>query len=742
MKEYKRTCCAKRSILEKILIVVIVLLLCLLIALFSVFVFYLQNGKSDKSPFRYKAVPSALEYNHASFITPSPVTGNNGTAICMTHHCIQAASQIIDFLDTTIDPCDDFYSFVCGNFLRKSAATNEITPLSKFEGITLNQLDALITEPIEGTLPKSWELQRKYYKMCMDVNAIEKDDTTTFSNLIQQLGDWPVLHGRFWDERKFNWLTSMIQCRKIGFAYEHFMGISANAANDTRILLTITPPAVIHLPYQLRELYIDIMANISIDMGAPSYLAKNEFIRVYKFEEELKALVQDENENGRETIVTVSKLQSDFPTIPWKYFLNELTQTAIRFDDDTLVRLRASRYLLNLLNLIERTPKSTQANYVVWKIIENFRSYLKESIRGRYESFLITLNPDYAFMSNRHVFCLNKAKFYFPSVAELAYVRRYLQPEKRKNVKGMTATIKAQMINKIRKTDWLDRISKNVSINKVSAVDEHIGSSDEAYGNDFDKVVDMDEFDLYTDNIMEMATKLYAKRADNYFKIVNQDPEIVTKEALTKSPVLSINAFYNKDFNTLVVPAPFLQGVIYNFHRPQYMNYGALGSVIGHEFTHAFVAHKNKSESGEIHWSPDAIRHYEEKIQCLLEDYQQYSGHLKEFTKDAKSALEENIADLVGPNLAYSAYQERVRVRGQEPTLPSLPYTQNQIFWIMSGAFRCYQPKLQPKLRFDQEHAVPSFAVISSMRNSPSFAADFNCPAGSNMNPEKKCQIL
>ena len=57
----------------------------------------------------------------------------------------------------------------------------------------------------------------------------------------------------------------------------------------------------------------------------------------------------------------------------------------------------------------------------------------------------------------------------------------------------MTATIKAQMINKIRKTDWLDRISKNVSINKVSAVDEHIGSSDEAYGNDFDKVVDMDE---------------------------------------------------------------------------------------------------------------------------------------------------------------------------------------------------------------------------------------------------------
>lgn len=48
-----------------------------------------------------------------------------------------------------------------------------------------------------------------------------------------------------------------------------------------------------------------------------------------------------------------------------------------------------------------------------------------------------------------------------------------------------------------------------------------------------------------------MAAKLYAKRADNYFKIINRESNQVAKEVLEKSPVLHINAFYAEDFNTM-----------------------------------------------------------------------------------------------------------------------------------------------------------------------------------------------
>ncbi|XP_015837313.1 neprilysin-2-like isoform X2 [Tribolium castaneum] len=730
MKTQKQSCCAKRTILEKILIVVVVLLVCILIALFCVFTLHVKNGN------RHFTRPVV---QNVSCPTPSPLRVKKSTP-CMTQSCIKAASQIIDFIDPSVNPCDNFYDFVCGNFLKKPKVSNEITPLSALEAVTLQQFNSLITEPINETLPKSWALQRKYYNTCMNTSAIEENNSESFLEMLKFLGDWPLLHGRFWDERKFDWLNSMVLCRKVGFTFEYFLKIGAkDAANETgTIVLSINPPAVTDLPFHLRNFYVELMANISIELGAPPYLVTHEFNRVLQFEDEIKAAVVDEVQNGQEIITTIDTLENQFPSIPWVHFLTNITMNSNNISSSSWIHFRAGRYLRNLQTLLHRTPKSIQANYIVWKIIEHFRNYLKESVRSLYESFLIHLNPNLAFVNNRHLYCLQKSKFYFPSVTELAYVRTFLKPQSRENIKDMALEIKYRLWKKITANEWLDKNSKIFLLNKVAKIENIIGASDHAFDQNFDQVVEMDGFDLDSDNIIEMATKLNAKRADNYFNIINQKSNEVAKEVLEKSPVLYINAFYAEDFNAMIVPASFLQGVIYDLDRPQYMNYGALGSVIGHEYTHSFTtfAEENQTKTAE---SADK---YEGKIQCLLEEYKEYGKHLSEFTTNAKSALEENIADLIGPDLAYEAYQQWKWKNGPEPTLPGLNYTQNQLFWIMSGAFKCYQPKRGFNIKFDQHHGVPSFAVTFSMRNSPFFAADFNCPVGANMNPEKKCRVL
>lgn len=232
MKSEKRNCCSKRTILEKILIVVVVLLVCILVALFCVFTLYIKNGKGDFTR-------SVL--NKTCPTTPSPIRIKKSVP-CMTPNCIKSASQIIDFIDPSINPCDNFYEFVCGNFLKKPKLANELTPLSTLEAVTLQQLNSLITDPINGTLPKSWQLQRKYYKLCMNTSAIEESGSETFLEMLKYLGDWPLLHGRFWDERKFDWLSSMVLCRKFGFGYEHFLKITAkDALNETgTIILSVS----------------------------------------------------------------------------------------------------------------------------------------------------------------------------------------------------------------------------------------------------------------------------------------------------------------------------------------------------------------------------------------------------------------------------------------------------------------------------------------------------------------------
>lgn len=71
-------------------------------------------------------------------------------------------------------------------------------------------------------------------------------------------------------------------------------------------------------------------------------------------------------------------------------------------------------------------------------------------------------------------------------------MRKYLDLSKRQDIKNITEKIKKQLISKVKKNQWMDEMSKNISINTLNQVQEHIGSSDEAYYDDFDKIVEMD----------------------------------------------------------------------------------------------------------------------------------------------------------------------------------------------------------------------------------------------------------
>ena len=64
--------------------------------------------------------------------------------------------------------------------------------------------------------------------------------------------------------------------------------------------------------------------------------------------------------------------------------------------------------------------------------------------------------------------------------------------------------------------------------------------------------------------------------------------KIDPKEWIGYGGVALINAAYNAQVNTIQFPAGILQGTFYNSKLPQYMNFGAIGAVIGHEITHGF----------------------------------------------------------------------------------------------------------------------------------------------------------
>ena len=79
----------------------------------------------------------------------------------------------------------------------------------------------------------------------------------------------------------------------------------------------------------------------------------------------------------------------------------------------------------------------------------------------------------------------------------------------------------------------------------------------------------------------------------------------------------------------------------------------------------------------------------------------------------------------------------------EEPLLPGLHYTQRQLFWVSAANVWCakYRPKALKLRVLTGVHAPDMFRVQGPFSNMKEFADDFRCPAGSPMNPNKKCKV-
>lgn len=190
-----------------------------------------------------------------------------------------------------------------------------------------------------------------------------------------------------------------------------------------------------------------------------------------------------------------------------------------------------------------------------------------------------------------------------------------------------------------------------------------------------------------------------------------------------------------------------LQGHFFAGDRPNYMNYGGVGYVIGHELTHGF------DDLGRLYnadgnlaewWHPETKRAYLEKTQCIIEQYGNYSDKTVNMSLNGVNTQGENIADNGGLKLAYRAYVASMhKSLVKDPLLPGLPYNSEQLFWISAAQTWCSveRPEIKRILIANDAHAPGQFRVLGTITNSKEFSADFKCAIGTPMNPVQKCEV-
>lgn len=72
----------------------------------------------------------------------------------------------------------------------------------------------------------------------------------------------------------------------------------------------------------------------------------------------------------------------------------------------------------------------------------------------------------------------------------------------------------------------------------------------------------------------------------------------------------------------LGIPAGLLQGLYFRKDRPNFMNYGSLGSAVAHEISHIFTIAEYRNQ-GDLRdwWSPQSLDMYDKNARCLSNQY-------------------------------------------------------------------------------------------------------------------------
>jgi len=301
------------------------------------------------------------------------------------------------------------------------------------------------------------------------------------------------------------------------------------------------------------------------------------------------------------------------------------------------------------------------------------------------------------------------------------YVARAFSPQAKSRAVQMITDIKAAMGARIERLDWMSPTTKASALKKLDAMALKIGYPDRWKTYD-GLVITADD---YSGNFLRARAWSFGDRVADLGKPVD-------RTRWNNSPHL-VNAFAG-GLNEIVFPAAILQPPFFYPDADPAVNYGAIGSVIGHEITHHFDDRGRQFDSfGNLAdwWLPEDAANYKARADRLAAQFSAYEP-LPGERINGRQTLGENISDLAGVKIAYDGLQLALQ-RQPLGTIDGL--TQDQRYFIAYGII--WRTSYRTEFLLDQlrtgQHSPSRYRVLGPLANFPAFAAAFNCPANAAM---------
>ena len=561
----------------------------------------------------------------------------------------------IQYMDTTINPGDNFYEYVNAGWMAENPIPDEYSQYGAFTVLYENNqklLKQLIDNvSAEKNLKKGSVNQkiRDLFNSGMDTAAIEK------------AGIKPIAA----DLKKINKISSLVDVQNY-IADMHSTGESPlfyffAAADQENSSMTI---ANLHqgglgLPddgyyknddetsKKIRANYLIHISKMFQLLGDDKKKAEKEANEVLDIETQIakvsKTRLERRDPNANFNRMSLKELSDLAPNYNWVGFFDE-----IGLENPGDINVSQPDFFKGIDTILTKNSIKAWRAYLKWDLVNSYASYLSDDfVQQNFEFYGKELSGTQE-MQPRWKRVLGTTSGRLGEAIGQLYVEQYFPPESKERMLALVENLRLSFAERIKGLDWMSDETKEKALEKLNTITVKVGYPDKWKDYSNLEIVP----DSYIQNIRNSNTFEFNY---NLSKIGN--PVDKTEWGMTPQ---TVNAYYNPSNNEIVFPAAILQPPFFNKDADDAVNYGAIGVVIGHEMTHGFDDQGRKyDKDGNLNdwWTEEDAKRFEKKTALLVNQYDNYVI-LDSLHVNGKLTIGENIADLGGLNISYNALQK------------------------------------------------------------------------------------
>lgn len=472
---------------------------------------------------------------------------------------------------------------------------------------------------------------------------------------------------------------------------------------------------------EIRKAYIEHVQKVLQLLGDSAEETKKDAAIIMDIETQLAkssmTRVEQRNIPALYNKMSLSEVSKISPVFDWKQYFIDLGVSTL----DTVI-VAQPEFFKEVSKVVSNRSLDELKTYLKWHVANDMAPYLNHDFVQTSFHFYSTVLSGVEKMKPRWKRIISNTNGAVGEALGKLYVAEAFPPEAKESAREMVENIKLAFRDRIEQLDWMSSSTKAEALKKLDAFKVKIG-----YPDKWKEYKELELGESFAENVLNANAFAFKKEVDKIGKPV--DP---TEWAMTPP---TVNAYYNPAMNEIVFPAGILQPPFYDYKADAAVNYGGIGAVIGHELTHGFDDQGRQFDAeGNLNdwWSEEDAKRFEERAQRLVEQFNQYEA-LDSVFINGKLTLGENIADLGGLSLAYDGLQRYLKEHGNPGKING--YTPEQRFFMSwAQVWRIKQrPETIRQLVMIDPHSPGNFRVLGPLSNLETFYEAFNVTEGDNM---------